>query len=138
MKYVNEEKTFVVDDLTYVIYFSNGEFVLYVDATKSRTKIHEEEDLKDPFYGYSLEDEPNMEVMESSDLIKTKSPMKIYKEVMTFVNNMIGKHKPYMFKYSANEDRKIPVYGRVAKKLAEKHGYYLSEGDGFYVFYRAV
>lgn len=136
IKITYEEKEFVVDDLTYVIEYSNYKFTLFVDATKARTKIYEDLDQKDPFYGFSRDDVPCMEIMTSSDLVKTKSPLKVYKEVMTFVHNMIGKHKPHMFGYSSNEKRKNSLYSRVAKMLAEKHGYYLHEDDGVYAFYR--
>jgi len=135
---LKEKLEFKVDDLTYIVEFNGHEFFLYVDGSKSRTKIHETPDPKDPFYGYDRHEGENTRVVLMSNLVKTKNPMAIFRNVLKFVDQMIGKHKPYRFSFGANEKKKRALYRRVAEKLVRKHPYYLDANKGSFVFYRLV
>lgn len=126
---MSESTTFEIDGLTYVVEYSHGEFSMYVDGSKAKTKITEEHTDEFDFYYVSTT------VMKSSDLVKTKSPVKVYRACMKFIEQMIGKHKPHYFHFSANEEKKVSLYSMIAKKIEKSGAYYLqAEGDSFYFY----
>ncbi|AGR47999.1 hypothetical protein PHIM7_280 [Sinorhizobium phage phiM7] len=129
---MSEKISFEVDSLTYVVEFDNNEFFLYVDGTKAKTKIAEEVE----FDGFDFFEESSQNVLKSSDLVKTKSPIKVFKNVLKFVEDMIGKHKPHFFYFAANEEKKISLYAMVAQQLSKKSGYYLQADAGSFYFYK--
>ncbi|AKF13547.1 hypothetical protein PHIN3_284 [Sinorhizobium phage phiN3] len=129
---MSEKISFEVDSLTYVVEFDNNEFFLYVDGTKAKTKIAEEVE----FDGFDFFEETSHNVMKSSELVKAKSPLKIFKNVLKFVEDMIGKHKPHFFFFAANEEKKISLYSTVAQQIAKKSEYYLQADGGSFYFYK--
>lgn len=128
-----EMTTFEIDGLTYVVEFTHGEFCMHVDGTKSKTVITEETYIEEfDFFDVSTK------VTKSSELVKTKSPVKVYRACMAFIEQMIGKHKPHYFHFSANEDKKISLYEMIAKKIVKKGDYYLQNEHGSFYFYKIV
>jgi hypothetical protein len=114
------EKCFEVDDIAYVVKFDNNEFSLYVDGLKSKKKTSK--NVSDEFYSF-VDEGPVEKVFYMSSMIKTKNPMKVYANVISFVKSVIGKKMPYYFTYTANEKKKMNVYVGVAEKIAKKYGY---------------
>lgn len=130
------EKEFEVDGIVYVVNFDKNIFSLYVDGLKSKKQtskiIYDEYDSFD-------DDGPVEKVFYMSNLVKTKTPMKVYANVVSFVNSIVSKRKPYYFTYTANEKKKMHVYAAVAEKIAKKYGYeLLIEGKTFKFFKKAV
>jgi hypothetical protein len=118
------EKCFKVDDIAYVVKFDNSEFSLYVDCLKTKKKPYE--DISDDLFSFVDDDGPVERVFYMNSMIKTKNPMKVYANVMSFVKNVIDKKRPYYFTYTANEKKKMNVYAKVAEKIAKKYGYIVS------------
>lgn len=130
------EKEFKVDDIVYVVkYNDNNEFSLYVDGLKSTKKTSNY--VADEFASFD-DDGPVEKVFYMSNLVKTKNPMKVYANVVSFVNSVVSKKKPYFFTYTANEKKKMHVYNALAEKFAVKYGYTLVVEGKQFMFYKNV
>jgi len=128
------KKEFEVDDIVYVVKFDKNVFSLYVDGLKSKKQTSKI--VYDEFDSFDSDDGPVKEVFYMSNLVKTKNPMKVYANVVSFVNSVVGKRKPYYFTYTANEKKKMHVYTSVAEKIANKHGYNLVVEGKKFKFYK--
>jgi hypothetical protein len=127
---------FEVDDIAYVVKYENDEFSLYVDGLKSKKKTSKI--VVDDFHGFD-DGGPVEKVFYMSSLVKTKNPMKVFANVLSFVKSVVGKREPYYFTYAANENKKMSAYLSVAEKIAEKYGYYLEvEGKKFKFFKKSA
>jgi hypothetical protein len=126
------EYEFEVDDIAYVVKYENNEFSLYVDGLKSKKKTSKI--IFDDFHVFD-DDGYTKKVFYTSNLVKTKNPMKVFANVVSFVKSVISKKSPYYFTYTANEKKKLNVYLGFAEKIAKKYGYHLVvEGKNFKFF----
>lgn len=124
------KKEFEVEGIVYVIKFDKNIFSLYVDGLKSKKQTSKI--VIDDFNDFGNDDGTIEKVFYTGNLVKTKNPMKIYANVISFVSSVISKQNPYYFSYTANEKKKMCVYTAVAKKIAKKYGYgLLVEGKKF-------
>lgn len=124
---------FVVDDIAYVVKYENDEFSLYVDGLNSKKKTSKI--IFDDFHGFD-DDGYAEKVFYMSSLVKTKNPMKVFANVVSFVKSVVSKRSPYYFTYTANEKKKLNVYLSVAEKIAEKYGYFLEVEGKKFSFYK--
>ncbi|WP_156362813.1 hypothetical protein [Rubellimicrobium mesophilum] len=72
----------------------------------------------------------------SSELLETKKPIAVYRNVMAFVTTMLRKHRPYYFTYLANEEEKMGRYALTAARLGRTFGYLVEQDGRSFRFYR--
>ena len=128
------EKDFEVDGIAYVVKFDKNIFSLYVDGLESKKKTSKI--VSDDFNDFGNDDGPVEKVFYMSNLVKTKNPMKVFVNVLSFVNSVVEKRKPHYFTYTANEKKKMELYEKVAGKIAKKHGYFLLVEGKKFKFYK--
>ena len=123
--------TFAVDGVRYVIEFTErNEFIFYVDAVKSDRIVYRMSAFERGFG-----DAPPDTVWTVTDQA-IKHIFEIRRQVEDFLDRAIRRFRPYYFVFSANEDSKRPLYRRLARRLATKHGYHLTVDEAVFRFVR--
>lgn len=122
-------KKFLIDGLCYEISFIDHELslaVIYAESDTSKIKWKPDPHWWDDPPEYILDDD-----------VTTKSIIKVYHEVRDFLDKAIRRYDPYYFTFSANEERKIPLYTKFAERIAKQYGYHLSKPTNYvFKFYR--
>lgn len=62
---------------------------------------------------------------------------KLKKHVLSFLNNVVGTC-PYYFKFSAFEDKNVELWGKIAKRYADKYGYNLNINGNIFEFIKKI
>ncbi|EYD74030.1 hypothetical protein Rumeso_04401 [Rubellimicrobium mesophilum DSM 19309] len=129
----SETKKFTVDDITYEASYdteSHG-FMFCVLQLESRRVTYDEDEAAWNWF------EPLPERTSwSSELLETKKPIAVYRNVMAFVTTMLRKHRPYYFTYLANEEEKMGRYALTAARLGRTFGYLVEQDGRSFRFYR--
>ncbi|MGA1198429.1 MAG: hypothetical protein ACO36I_18225 [Candidatus Latescibacterota bacterium] len=120
-------KEFEIDGVTYVAIFNvDHELIFYADALKSEKVVYKQNAFERAFG-----DESPLQVFCDT---QTGYAFKVKQEVLKFVEQMIRHHNPYYFTYSTFDDDRVSLYGKIAKRLCEKYGYYVTNEDGVFRF----
>lgn len=124
-------KRFTVEEFTYVVEYRNHAVQFYIDFAESMNK---HDLLPDDFGSFDFFEPWPERVYEVE--IPVKNVFRIKREVLDFLDTLLRNVRPYFFDFSASTARRLPVYRRIAQRLAAQHGYWL-EQDGFaFRFYR--
>ena len=138
---MSERHEVIINNIVYIFRFSGKSISFYVDPLKSKTHVEilpEEWEL-DSWHDFS-EPPPPIKLYRR---VPMDAPIKVYAEAIKFAKMCIGKYKPTAFTFSAQEKERIPLYSRVAKKLANQFGYHLYEEPQpedamLYQFYKII
>ena len=117
-------KRFSVDGFTYVVEYRNHTVQFYIDFAESMNK----RDLQPDDFGFFDFFEPWPERVYEVD-IPVKNVFRVKREVLDFLDTLLHDVRPYFLDFSASTARRVPVYRRIAQRLAAPHGYWL-EQDG--------
>jgi len=122
---------FKVEGVAYVVSYDEVRsiFTFYIDVLNSDYNVA------------PLSREARMWGDVSPDTVWTKTDVKdvfkIKHHIVEFIDHALRRFEPHYFRFSANEAIKVPVYRRIAAKLAKKYGYALYEHEGYvFDFYR--
>jgi hypothetical protein len=126
------QKKFKVGKIVYVANFENSEFEFYIDSKESDNTLWLDKDSFD----YKFGDLPPDRVY---GFFPSENPMAVLSNMMKFVESAIKSKAPFFFFFEANCVEKEGVYDKIAKRIANKYGYFLSEERAFrkkYMFYK--
>jgi hypothetical protein len=117
--------------------FVNHELKFCVDGFKALPELADP-DHSDFFSGFDFYEEVSRDVWSSSSHVTTRHSIAVYRALLNFARQVLRTEKPYMLLFSANEQRKMPIYRQVGLKLAKQHGYFLNESGSRFTLYRLV
>lgn len=113
------EKSLEIENYVYTVcYKDNNEFIFYADGSKSKRPTRG----YDPFEAFG-DDEYYFGNNFDRVSLSVKSVFRLKKFVMSFIEEIIEKKKPYYFTYANIGDEKSAIYERYAMRIAEKYGY---------------
>jgi hypothetical protein len=127
---------FTVGSFMYVIEFEDGEFRLFIDGRRSRTVNLFEPSDRDEFDSYMLQHIDERKIFAIKERASNRHAISVYRFARRFVEMIIHTERPYLFRFSANEQRKTKLYESFSVSICNKFTYHLcSEGRNF-TFYR--
>lgn len=130
------KREFLVDDICYVLELSNeNNIIFYIDVHKSRyidIPLTDYDKLA-PFW-----EDIKPTIIYTQDLVNTeiKHFFQIKKIMVGFVEEVANRGTKH-FNFSANEDKKLNIYRKVANSVAKKYGYFLYEIGSNFQFYKS-
>jgi hypothetical protein len=124
-------KSFTVENFTYVVEYRDRSFYLFIDYARSRDKAA----LLPVDHGFWDFYEPPPE-----EVFTLRTPVRevfrVKREVLAFIDPILRKVRPHCFDFLANEERLLPVYTRIAERLARRYGYWCERSGHAFRFYR--
>lgn len=71
-----------------------------------------------------------------SDIGVTRYPLRVYRAVLSRVENWIGCNRPKYFSFETYSPRRLDLYERITQRLAKHFHYDLQSIDGTYLFFK--
>jgi hypothetical protein len=110
-------KTFEIDGIAYEVTYEDHRFLFAIDPARSTACMAGYDS-----FGACHDDCPDPIPAPTTPPTKTRSILKVKREVMTFIDQVLHEYKPYYFTFAATEHGKIGLYRRVAERIARTHG----------------
>ncbi len=123
------EKRFRVGDIAYVAQYRDHHLSFYIDSLHSNWMKLPAPCPSVPRFG-DLPPERIYGQTPSNNIWAVK------RELMHFVDAVLAAHRPYFFRFTANEPKKLVVYLRIAQRLANRYGYFVVRDGKEFLFYK--
>ena len=104
----------MINGVFYVFLYENDCISFYVDPVRSLKKVDFGDD--DPF-----DWDPAPKSLWGR--VDNDNVFDVMRSVSNFIEMVIGKHKPYYFRYDAIEKSRLSLYERYARRLSNRFGY---------------
>ena len=102
------KKSFVVDEVTYVVEVIDNEVFFYIEENNSKI----------------------------TETTKSNFPVTVIRNVMSLVEGYVSTSSPVYFRYSSNSVDKISLYIRLSDNLCKKYPYYCRVVGNTFIFNR--
>lgn len=129
VKGINFETYVMIEGVMYVFVYHDNSASFYIDP-KLSTNPKVREYIVSTYDREWGDYDPPDKIYSHVDL---GIAFKLKKHVLKFLTNVVNSN-PYFFRFSAYEEKNVELWGKIAKRYADKYGYDLSVDGSVFEF----